>query len=152
MWVFFKPNAFKSWKLSYFIEQLKNLPFVLRDAVVARFLRHAQQTFLNRNDFHYAVQSCQRCLIAQPYSFHTARHRRFQRVWNLIFLVLPVLGLSEPFPAACPHFLTRFEQELYSRTVWTSEEANVKMKSKRRAVKIKWSVASRWIHIDLLLV
>lgn len=46
-------------KSHYFIEQLKNLPFVLRDAVAARSLRHARKAFLNRNNFYYAVQSRQ---------------------------------------------------------------------------------------------
>lgn len=42
---------------------------------------------------------------------------------------------SKPFPASCPRFLTHFEQELYSGKAGASEEANVKMKSKGRAVE-----------------
>lgn len=36
----------------------------------------------------------------------------------------------QAFPASCPHFLPRFQQELESGKAGASEEANGRMKSK----------------------
>lgn len=104
MQFFFTPNPFKSWKWSCFIEQLKNLPFLLRDAVVVHSLRNTHEMFLNRSDFYYAVQSAlsnSTTVFFPCWSTPTLP----EGVWNLIFLVLPVLRQSKlslllpPLPA-----------------------------------------------------
>lgn len=114
MQFFFKPNPFKSWKWSCFIEQLKNLPFLLRDAVAAHSLRNTHEMFLNRSDFYYAVQSAlsnSRTVFFPCWSTVTLP----EGVWNLIFLVLPVLRLSKlslpPAPTSCPVFSRNFHPE-----------------------------------------
>lgn len=153
MWVFFKPNAFKSCKSSYFIEQLKNLPFVLCDAAVTCFLQHARNAFLNRNNFCYAVQSHQLCLIAQPYSFHTAPHWCFQRVfeiWSFLFFLCsdcPSRSLP-PAPTSWPILSKNFileKQEQVKEQTWKWNPRGRQSKKKMKygqQVYILWFTAS----------
>ncbi|KAI6077312.1 Inositol 1,4,5-trisphosphate receptor type 1 isoform X6 [Aix galericulata] len=117
------PNAFKSWKSSYFIEQLNVLPFVFRAAVwLGSYTAH--KLLLTRSSPGSAVAqqshilpiALGRCSQMVPVTRSTACSSCTEP--------------SKPFPASCPRFLTHFEQELYSGKAGMSEEANVKMKSK----------------------
>lgn len=153
MWVFFKPNAFKSRKWSYLIEQLKNLPFVLCNAVVACFLWHACKTFLNRNNCYYAVHSCQLCLIAQPCSFHTAQHWRFQRVfeiWSFLFFLCSDCPSCSPppVPTSWPVLSRNFipeKQEQVKKQTWKLNPRGEQLKQNEM-----WPADLMW-HSDLLL-
>lgn len=124
MQFFSKPNPFKSWKWSCFIEQLKNLSFLLRGAVVVHSLWHAHEMFLNRSDFCYTVQlalSNSTTVFFPCWSTLTLP----EGVWNLIFLVLPVLRPSKlslpPAPTSCPVFSRNFnpeKQEQVKKQIW----------------------------------
>lgn len=145
MQFFFKPNPFKSWKWSCFIEQLKNLLFLLHEAVVLHSLWHAHEAFLKRSDFYYAVQSA---LIAQQYSFHAGQHWCFQRGFEIWYFLFFLCSERPSFPCLLPPLPALFSAGTLirkSRSKWRSKcESEIQGVSSQNEMKFSQNINMLW--------